>query len=536
MAAENMKKNGADPDAARPAKPVKHKAGTASSDADAAVTSGVKFSLRIKFAIAIISLVVLIIITMSIYVIWHESGVLEKEILTLARREIDHMQTTAADALSTESELQLLAITEDMKGLESIKYAYILDADNRIRQNLIPEKNGTVLDDDITRALKNYTELREPLRHTLPDPEGGGLIYDFSKPLVEKLGKKRIGSVRLGFSDGIIRKEIRSMAQNIILIALLFIGVSVVGAVALASFIIKPIRQLSEGAAIIGTGKLDYKITVSSSDEIGQLANEFNAMTEHLRKARDIEIEQRIMQEQLDLAKEIQEGLNPMAFYDKTGVQIKGYTKAAKGVGGDYFDYVDIDEHRVGALLSDVSGKGIPASLVMVMIRTVFVTYIHRKDISTASVVRAINDSLSADFAIDKFATLFFLIYDRRTRELTFTNAGHGPLFCYRASMGACTITKLDGMPIGITEDVDYQQARVKLNPGDIVVMYSDGVTEMRNEKRDEYGRARLQKLIIDNNERNANDIVEAIVADVNDFRGNASPHDDMTTLVLKVV
>ena len=99
-------------------------------------------------------------------------------------------------------------------------------------------------------------------------------------------------------------------------------------------------------------------------------------------------VESRVMEEQLELAKEIQEGLNPMGFYDKDGIQIKGFTRAAKGVGGDYFDYIDIDKNRVGALISDVSGKGVPASLVMVMIRTVFVSYISRKDVQCASVVR----------------------------------------------------------------------------------------------------------------------------------------------------
>ncbi len=275
----------------------------------------------------------------------------------------------------------------------------------------------------------------------------------------------------------------------------------------------------------------------SASDELGLLAHEFNAMTDHLKKAKDMEIESRIMQEQLELAKEIQEGLNPMAFYDRNGIQIKGYTRAAKGVGGDYFDYIDIGETRVGALISDVSGKGVPASLVMVMIRTVFTNSVkNNRHVDCATIVRSINDALSADFAIDKFATLFFMIYNRETGELSFTNAGHGPLFCYRASLARCTVSKLDGVPIGITEDVEYEQAKVKLSPGDVVVLYTDGITEMRNEAKEEYGRNRLQKLLTANHELNAQEIVEKLVGDVDEFRGNASPHDDMTTLVMKRV
>ena len=141
-----------------------------------------------------------------------------------------------------------------------------------------------------------------------------------------------------------------------------------------------------------------------------------------------------------------------------------------------------------------------------------------------ARVVRAINDSLSADFAIDKFATLFFMIYDRETEELSFSNAGHGPLLCYRADRNAITVTKLDGVPIGIMEDVEYKQAKVKLNPGDMVVLYTDGVTEMRNEQREEYGYVRMHKLLVENHDMNAKDFVELLVEDVDTFRGNATP------------
>jgi len=243
------------------------------------------------------------------------------------------------------------------------------------------------------------------------------------------------------------------------------------------------------------------------------------------------------MEEQLEMAKDIQEGLNPMAFYDKDGIQIKGFTRAAKGVGGDYFDYIDIGESRVGALISDVSGKGVPASLVMVMIRTVFTNSIkNNRRVDCATIVRSINDALSADFAVDKFATLFFMIYNRETGELSFSNAGHGPLFCYRARLGKCTVTNLEGMPIGITEDVEYPHAKVRLDPGDIVVLYTDGISEMRNENKEEYGRPRLQSLIMSCSGLNAQEIVDRIVEDVTAFQGNAPPHDDMTTLVLKRV
>lgn len=371
----------------------------------------------------------LIILTMTVYIIYDESDVLKEEMFNLAHREIEHLRSNAAYAISSKDELQLSEIIKDLKKIRAVKYSFFLDNDNRILENFNPKLNGTILDDVLTREIARYSDPEKPLIQTIPDADDGGYIYDFSNPLVDKIFKKRIGTVRLGFSDKFIREKIERVTFNILVIAMGFLGIAILGAFVLATIIIRPIKKLSEGAAVIGTGDLDYKIGLKSSDEIGQLAFEFNLMTSKLKKAKDLEIESRIMQEQLDLAKEIQEGLNPMAFYNINGIQIKGFTRAAKGVGGDYFDYVNIDDNRVGALLSDVSGKGVPASLVMVMIRTVFVTQISSKDVDCASIVRAINDSLSADFAIDKFATLFFMIYDRSKEELSFTNAGHGPLF-----------------------------------------------------------------------------------------------------------
>ncbi len=499
----------------------------------------VRFGLRMKFSLAIITLVSVVIAIMTLYFIRTESALLKSEIIKFAEREIEHLTNTAQESISAKDELALIAAVRNVQKITSIRYVFIFDPNGRIIQNFDPEKNGSEMEDDeITRKAREYAETERPLMLDFPDPvERGGIIYDFSRPVLHTLFKNRIATVRMGFSDRIIRDQIAEVTMNIMVIAVFFLAVAILGSFILASVTIKPIRKLSEGAAIISTGDLEHKIDINRTDELGLLANDFNIMTEKLKKAKDKEIESRIMEEQLELAKEIQEGLNPMGFYEKGGIQIKGFTKAAKGVGGDYFDYIDISDTRVGALISDVSGKGVPASLVMVMIRTVFTNSVkNNKRVDCATIVRSINDALSADFAVDKFATLFFMIYNRETGELSFSNAGHGPLFCYRASLGRCTATNLEGMPIGITEDVEYLHAKVRLDPGDIVVLYTDGVSEMRNEKREEYGSPRLQQLIINSHQLNAQEIVERIIDDVSTFQGAAPPHDDMTMLVMKRV
>lgn len=502
----------------------------------------VRFSLKMRLSLAMIMITVMTVAGMAVYFIDNQSKILLGDTMDLAEREAEHLSNTTKEALSTDDELTIISALDNLRKLPSIAYAYVLDPSGAVLQSTFLEAVGTKLEDQLTKKALEFEHPSgvpvKPLRQTSPDTKDKkGLIYDLSLPVYDKLtGKKRIATVRLGFSDKIIRSEILKMQKVVLVFAGIAIFAAAFVALLLASITTRPLKKLSEGVRIIGTGNLDHKITVRSSDEIGVLANQFNSMTGMLKDAQSKEIEGRIMQEQLDVAKEIQEGLNPMGFYNKNGLEIKGYTRAAKGVGGDYFDYIQIDENRVGALISDVSGKGIPASLVMVMIRTVFVSAVHQdpKKIQCANIVSAINSSISSDFAIDKFATLFFMIYDRSKETISFSNAGHGPLFCYRADKNICTVTKLDGVPIGIMDDTEYKQAEVPFCPGDIIVLNTDGVTEMRNEKKEEYGRTRIQKFLIAHHERSAEEIVSMLVEDVDAFKGNANQHDDMTMVIMK--
>ncbi|HOK92122.1 MAG TPA: PP2C family protein-serine/threonine phosphatase [Spirochaetota bacterium] len=503
----------------------------------------IRFGITLKFSLAIIVLVCAIILTIALFIVYRESAILREQIFNFVNREVVHLSNTTQQLIGYD-DLTLSDAVDELKKINFFRYVYVLNNKNEVVFGF-NRKGGDykeiplreLLNDGVARNLDSRTIPDSIDIVSFKDKESNSEIFDFSKIVYSrKDGKTKVGVVIIGMGDDIIRQEIDKIKRYIIYIFFIFLAVAVLGAIILSAIIIRPIKKLSQGASIIGKGNLDYRIEIQTSDELGQLAEEFNLMTEMIKEAKEKEIETRIMNEQLEIARDIQEGLNPMGFYNKGGIQIKGYTKAAKGVGGDYFDYIDIDENRVGVLISDVSGKGVPASLVMVMIRTVFTTYIKRKDVDCARVVRAINDSLSADFAIDKFATLFFMIYDRRTAELSFSNAGHGPLFCYRASLGECTRTSLDGVPIGIMEDVEYKQARVKLNPGDMVLLYTDGITEMRNPEKEEFGLQRVRKLLLENNHLNANDFVLLLVDSVEKFRDSAPPHDDMTLVCFKRV
>ncbi len=498
----------------------------------------VRFGLTYKFSIAMIILTLVVILSMALYMLQMGKRIVRENIITLAQTQMENFSTIVQTNLGND-ELNIISGIQKIEKNDAFLYAYVYDRNlsviNSSNQDMIGQPNA---DPHINELFQS--ESREIVLRELADPESnrGNNIFDFTLVIYNQFNDEKAALIQLGFSDRAIHEQAALIRNAIILLILVFSAAAVVAATFLAFITTKPLKKLSEGVAIISTGNLDHKISVRSHDEIEALAEDFNNMTDELKQSKEKEIEGRIMQEQLELAKEIQEGLNPMGFYNKDGIQIRGYTKAAKGVGGDYFDYIEIDDKRIGALISDVSGKGIPASLVMVMIRTVFVSAIRQdpKTIQCKKIVSAINDALSAEFAIDKFATLFFMIYDRESEMVAFSNAGHGPLFCYRAQKGACTTTKIDGMPIGVMEDAEYLQTKVALNPGDIIILYTDGVTEMRNPDKEEYGLKRLQSIVSSNHEKSADEIVQLIIDDLERFRSTAAPHDDTTFLVFKRV
>ncbi|MCL1911025.1 MAG: SpoIIE family protein phosphatase [Leptospirales bacterium] len=504
-------------------------------------TNRFRIGLRIKFVLPIAVLVMFMFGMLSFYFVVREANILEEHFVASSKRGLAYFQNTAQNALSFGNELALTSFLNDLENnSDHALYAIVTDSNGIVitgfdkRSEL---KAGFALADGIERSayLRKEAEENTPSIIIYAPYNGKSRIYEFSAPIENIISKKEIGFIIMGFPDSVIMTEITLTQKRLIYISFGFIILSVIGAFLLSSATIRPIKELSKGMAIIGSGNFDYIIDVKRSDEIGMLADRFNWMTSQIHEAKNNEMKNRIMQEQLDMARDIQEGLNPMTYYHKGGIQIKGFTRAAQEVGGDYFDYIDIDENRIGVLISDVSGKGVPASLVMVMIRTVFTTYTKRvNDIDSAGVVTAINDSLSADFAIDKFATLFFFIYDRKKEELLFSNAGHGPLYCFKREEGVLTSTKLDGMPIGILENAKYQQAKVRLAPGDTIIMFTDGVKEMRNINEEEYGLDRILDMLIKKHDMPADEFVKNLVDDVDDFRKDVPPHDDMTIVVFK--
>jgi sigma-B regulation protein RsbU (phosphoserine phosphatase) len=184
--------------------------------------------------------------------------------------------------------------------------------------------------------------------------------------------------------------------------------------------------------------------------------------------------------------------------------------------------------------MADVAGKGVPAALVMVMIRSAMRT-IAKTDSEPREVVAAINRAIAGEVTQERYATLFMAIFDVHTGLLHYTNAGHGPMLVYRAATDSFELLDTAGLPVGIARETEYGQDDTVMSPGDLAVLYTDGITEAMNSRHEEYSLARLKEDLRKFRDLPAREVAEKILENVSVFTGDEPQHDDETILVVKM-
>jgi sigma-B regulation protein RsbU (phosphoserine phosphatase) len=262
------------------------------------------------------------------------------------------------------------------------------------------------------------------------------------------------------------------------------------------------------------------------------MANVAAIRIEHAR-LNEIEEAERAMAKDMQQAAIIQQRLLPEKAPKVDGLDIAGRTKACRTVGGDYYDYLVFPDGRIGVLVGDVAGKGMPASLLMSSLQArVQVLFEDGDDL--ARKIGRLNKAVSANCPDNRFITFFMGVIDPKTGEFVYTNAGHNPPVVVRADGEFETLTGAGGVILGILPQATYQEARTTLNSGDILVLFSDGVTEAADPSDDEYGEERLGALVARMKDRPSEEIVEAIHSTVAAFTQGAPAADDITVVVAR--
>ena len=245
-------------------------------------------------------------------------------------------------------------------------------------------------------------------------------------------------------------------------------------------------------------------------------------------------LEKQEIEREVNIAGEIQTKLLPGRIPRAIQTKVAAFSKPAKGVSGDYYDIIPLTRAgKMGYVVCDVAGKGIPASLIMVMIRTI-VHLVAGSTKDPSRVVTWINKGIAGSIDIERFATLSYFTYDPDTRELQYSNAAHHPLMIVRKD--SRTIETLDspGLPIGLERDAEYESRSLRLEPGDAVMVYTDGIVEAMNPQGEQYEDQRLSKVLLQHVHLQADELLEAIRTDIDNFVSHARQHDDQTMIIMK--
>jgi len=284
--------------------------------------------------------------------------------------------------------------------------------------------------------------------------------------------------------------------------------------------------------------KMELRTRVSSlikvkayNDHMRNYQKELEA--EVARKTEQLLAHQRVVQE-LALAWQIQESFLPDSLPHIVGWQLTATLKPARETSGDFYDVIPLPNGRLGILVADVADKGIGAALYMALSRTLIRTYAAEYDSQPELVLSAANRRILMDIHVSMFVTVFYGILDTATGTLTYCNAGHNPPYLLSAQNGdTVQVLHKTGMVLGIVEDVAWKQETVQLAPGDVLLLYTDGITESQDLREEFFGEKRLLKTAQANRERSAQDIQDALIAEVLKFAGDAPQFDDITLMVV---
>jgi sigma-B regulation protein RsbU (phosphoserine phosphatase) len=327
---------------------------------------------------------------------------------------------------------------------------------------------------------------------------------------------------------------------------LLFEVVAVIIGVSLSRRITGSVSQLYEGTRRVIRGDFGHRIPVSSSDQLGELSQSFNQMTGNLERLLVVEKEKERLQTEIEIASEVQAQLYPKEAPPKDGLKLTVRCDPARMVSGDYYDYLEIGKGKMAFAVGDVAGKGISAALLMATLQAALRAQLThalpmqyddcsaQPEVSSALVVSTLNKQIYAHTAPEKYATFFFAVFDEPTRTLTYTNAGHlSPLLIRNGD-----VTPLDsnGTVVGAFPFAKYNESCIAMKPGDLLLCYTDGITEPENAYGEEFGEARLIALVKQHAHRDDHEIVSIVLDTVRAWNGSPELHDDMTLLLAREV
>ena len=330
-----------------------------------------------------------------------------------------------------------------------------------------------------------------------------------------------------------------------LLVALLFLlieAAALVMGLALARSITGSVHELFAGTEHVRRGDFSHRIEVRTRDQLGELAGSFNQMTASIEDLLRQAEEKKRLEEELRIARAIQMSLLPRGQLAIPGLSVSALCVPAREVGGDYYDFFLLGDDRLGVLIADVSGKGTSAALYMAELKGLMLS-LSQTCPSPRELMLTADRIISKNLDSRSFITMTYAVIDLAARTMAYARAGHTPLICRSEAVTgepAVTILTPDGLVLGLRIDGGelferlLTEATLPLHRGDVLLFFTDGISEAMNAESDLFGEARLAKLVGEHGHLPADELRERILREIDAFVAGAPQHDDMTMILLK--
>jgi sigma-B regulation protein RsbU (phosphoserine phosphatase) len=330
----------------------------------------------------------------------------------------------------------------------------------------------------------------------------------------------------------------QAVLDNLLILEVFVLASGIVASVGLAVFMTRtitgPLDQLQAAMGRIQESEFDVRVPVTSNDELGYLSERLNEMAAGLEERERLKEAHRKVEQELAVAWTIQSSFLPDDVPHLPGWQIAATLEPARQTSGDFYDFVPLPGDRLGLLVADVADKGTPAALFMALSRTLIRTYALEHPGEPALALTAANGRICADTQSGLFVTVFYGVLDPERGTLSFCNAGHNPPYLLRAGRGgAVERLSTSGLVLGILEGEVWEEGMAQVAPGDLLVLYSDGIPEAQNESGAFFGEERLLAVLDRHRGQPAGEVQTAVLAEVRAFVGDAPQFDDLTLLII---
>lgn len=301
------------------------------------------------------------------------------------------------------------------------------------------------------------------------------------------------------------------------------------------SFISVPIRSKNIPIGVINISEPQAGMTYNDSmvQTLQTIANQVGTAYEANRSYKE-RIEHEKITKELEIMRLLQQALLISKFKEYPNLTVFAKMKAARIVGGDFYDLFDLAPNKLGFVIGDVSGKGLPASLFMAISRSVIKAYSYYID-EPAKLLEYANKIIQDDSRVGMFVTIFYGVLNMETGVVEYSNAGHNQQVVYKIATGEFISLSSKGIPLGVMTEEKFTTNKIQLDSGDVLVTYTDGIVEAVNEEGEEFGDARLRSVIRSYAVNNSATMVNAIMREVEEFAGDVAQWDDMTVLSFKL-